>query len=70
MLQRISHERSVLDEEERRAESRRSELDQRIAQINNDLSREQELLNDTDRVLVKYKHKEAQTLEWVWASTD
>jgi chromosome segregation protein len=53
VLQRISHERSVLDEEERRAESRRSELDQRIAQINNDLSREQELLNDTDRVLAK-----------------
>jgi chromosome segregation protein len=51
VLQRISHERSVLDEEERRAETRRSELDQRLAQIRNDLSREQELLNDTDRVL-------------------
>ena len=53
VLQRISHERNALDEEERRAEARRGELDQRIAQINSDLSREQELLNDTDRVLVK-----------------
>ena len=51
VLQRISHERNALDEEERRAEARRSELDQRIAQINSDLSREQELLNDTGRVL-------------------
>ncbi len=53
VLQRISHERNTLDEEERRAEARRNELDQRIAQINADLSREQELLNDTDRVLAK-----------------
>ncbi len=53
VLQRISHERNALDEEERRAEQRRNELNQRIAQINADLSREQELLNDTDRVLAK-----------------
>jgi chromosome segregation protein len=53
VLQRISHERNALDEEERRAEQRRSELDQRIAQINNDLAREQELLTDTDRVLAR-----------------
>ncbi len=58
VLQRISHERSVLDEEERRAEQRRSELDQRIAQINNDLSREQELLNDTDRVLARLSEED------------
>ena len=53
VLQRISHERNALDEDERRAEARRSELDQRIAQIRNDLSREQELLTDTDRVLAR-----------------
>ena len=53
VLQRITHERNALDEEERRAQSRRGELGQRIAQINSDLSREQELLNDTDRVLAK-----------------
>ena len=53
VLQRIAHERNALDEEERRAEARRGELDQRIAQINSDLSREQELLNDTGRVLAK-----------------
>ena len=52
VLQRISHERNALDEEERRAESRRNELNQRITQINADLAREQELLSDTDGVLV------------------
>jgi chromosome segregation protein len=51
VLQRVSHERNVLDEEERRAAERRKELDQRIAQVNADLTREQELLNDTGRVL-------------------
>ncbi|MCB1381210.1 MAG: chromosome segregation protein SMC, partial [Alphaproteobacteria bacterium] len=53
VLQRVSHERTALDEEERRAEARRGELDQRMAQINSDLSREQDLLNDTDRVLAR-----------------
>jgi chromosome segregation protein len=53
VLQRVSLERNALDEEERRAEARSHELDQRIAQINGDLSREQELLNDTGRVLAR-----------------
>ena len=53
VLQRISLERNALDEEERRAEARSKELDQRIAQINGDLAREQELLNDTGRVLAR-----------------
>ena len=53
VLQRLSHERNALDEDERRAEARRNELDQRIAQINGDLSREQEVLNDTGRVLTR-----------------
>lgn len=51
VLQRISHERNVLDEEERRAAGRSKELEQRIAQTHADLQREQELLNDTGRVL-------------------
>jgi chromosome segregation protein len=59
VLQRMSHERTALDEEERRAEARRSELDQRIAQINGDLSREQDLLNDTDRVLARLQDEDA-----------
>ncbi|MGA7266791.1 MAG: AAA family ATPase, partial [Aestuariivirga sp.] len=33
VLQRVAHERNALDEEERRADQRRSELDQRMAQI-------------------------------------
>jgi chromosome segregation protein len=53
VVQRIAHERNALDEDERRAAARRNELDQRIAQINGDLSREQELLNDSARVLEK-----------------
>ena len=59
VLQRITHERNALDEEERRAQSRRGELGQRIAQINNDLSREQELLNDTGHVLAKLEDEDA-----------
>jgi chromosome segregation protein len=62
VLQRVSHERNVLDEEERRAGERRQEMDRRIAQINADLQREQELLNDTDRVLARLA-EEGQALE-------
>jgi len=60
VLQRLSHERNALDEEERRAEARRSELDRRIAQINGDLAREQELLNDTGRVLAQLAEEDQQ----------
>lgn len=45
------HERNVLDEEERRAAERREELERRVAQIDADLVREQDLLGDTSRVL-------------------
>ncbi|MCA3572568.1 MAG: chromosome segregation protein SMC [Aestuariivirga sp.] len=62
VLQRVSHERNVLDEEERRAAERRKEFDQRIAQINADLTREQELLNDTDGVLARLA-EEGETLK-------
>jgi chromosome segregation protein len=51
VLQRVSHERNALDEEERRAAERRKELEQRVEQIGSDLRREQELLTDTGRVL-------------------
>ena len=51
VLQRVGLERNALDDEERRAEQRKRELDLRIAQINGDLSREQDLLSDTARVL-------------------
>ncbi len=69
VLQRVSHERNVLDEEERRAGERRRELDQRIAQINSDLQREQELLNDTDRVLTRLA-EEGETLRAGQGSDD
>ncbi|WP_395684649.1 chromosome segregation protein SMC [Aestuariivirga sp.] len=51
VLQRVVHERNVLDEEERRAAERREELERRVAQIDADLVREQDLLGDTSRVL-------------------
>jgi chromosome segregation protein len=53
VLQRISLERNALDEEERRAEARARELDLRLAQIDGDLAREQEILGDTGVVLEK-----------------
>ncbi len=60
VLQRISHERNVLDEEERRADQRKGELDRRLAQIKGDLQREQELLTDTDRVLERLAEENEQ----------
>ena len=62
VLQRISQERNLLDEEERRAEARAAELKQRLAQINGDLTREQELLGDTARV-VETLNREDETLK-------
>jgi chromosome segregation protein len=53
VLQRMALERNALDEEERRAETRSRELSSRIAQIEGDHAREQELLNDTERVLAR-----------------
>ncbi len=70
VLQRIAHERNALDEEERRAETRRKELDQRIAQINADLSREQETLNDTDRVLARLAEEDETLKASSGADTD
>ena len=61
VLQRVSLERNALDEEERRAEARSKELDQRITQIDADLAREQDLLNDTGAVLTKLA-QEGETL--------
>jgi chromosome segregation protein len=51
VLQRVSHERTALDEEERRAEQRRAELGQRMVQVEADLAREQDLVSDTAGVL-------------------
>ncbi|MEQ1521681.1 MAG: chromosome segregation SMC family protein, partial [Aestuariivirga sp.] len=51
VLQRMAVERNSLDEEERRVESRRKELDQRLTQAVADLGREQHTLGDTDGVI-------------------
>ncbi len=53
VLQRMTIERTNLDEEEKRVESRLSELKQRRTQAANDLRREEELVQDTDGVIAK-----------------
>src|SRR5436190_5275726 len=51
VLQRMAVERNSLDEEERRVEGRRKELDQRLVQAVADLTREHETLRDTEGVI-------------------
>ena len=53
VLQRMAVERNSLDEEERRVEGRRKELDQRLVQAVADLMREHESLRDTDGVIAR-----------------
>ena len=62
LLQRVSLERVSLDEEEKRANTRLNELKQRRTQANNDLIREQDVLQDTDRVIARLA-EEAATLQ-------
>jgi chromosome segregation protein len=57
-LQRLSIERSNLDEEERRIEARIKELQGRLAQINSDLARERDLLGDTETVTQRLRDEE------------
>jgi chromosome segregation protein len=58
-LQRLTIERSNLDEEERRVEARIKELNGRLTQINADLARERELLGDTEIVTQRLSEEEA-----------
>jgi chromosome segregation protein len=50
-LQRMNIERNALDEEERRVEQRRQELEGRLSQAESDLARESEMLADNEEVL-------------------
>ncbi len=59
VLQRISLERSALDDEEKRLENRRRELDGQRKQGAQDLIREQDLLVDTDGVIARLKTEDA-----------
>jgi chromosome segregation protein len=52
-LQRLTQERTALDEEERRAEARRRELEQRASQTAADMAREQEGLADTQSAIAR-----------------
>ncbi|MGB9143406.1 MAG: chromosome segregation protein SMC [Aestuariivirga sp.] len=58
VLQRMAVERNSLDEEERRVEGRRKELDQRLVQAVADLAREQHALGDTDSVIARLVEEE------------
>jgi chromosome segregation protein len=62
VLQRLSIERSSLDEEEKRVEVRLLELKQRRSQFTHDQNREEGLLADTDGVIARLT-EEAQGLE-------
>ncbi len=59
VLQRMAVERNSLDEEERRVEGRRKELEQRLAQAVADLGREQDTLADNDAVIARLVEEEA-----------
>ena len=53
LLQRVSLERVSLDDEEKRANARLNELKQRRTQANSDLTREQDVLQDTNGVIAR-----------------
>jgi chromosome segregation protein len=53
VLQRLSIERNTLDEDEKRANARKSELEHRLAQIESDLSREHDAIRDTEAVVAR-----------------
>ncbi len=57
-LQRLNIERSNLDDEERRIETRIKELQGRLAQVNADLDREREMMGDTERVTQRLSDEE------------
>ncbi|MGQ0484434.1 MAG: chromosome segregation protein SMC [Hyphomicrobiales bacterium] len=59
VLQRMNVERNGLDEEERRAEARTKELDQRNTQIGADLAREREQLADTEQAMARLAEEDA-----------
>jgi len=59
ILQRLSIERNTLEEEQKRAEARKAELDHRLAQIGNDLAREHDAVKDTDEVIAKLGEEHA-----------
>jgi chromosome segregation protein len=58
VLQRLSIERTTLDDEQRRAEARKAELDARLQQTGNDLAREHDAIRDTDEVIARLKQEQ------------
>ena len=59
VVQRLSVERDNLEAEERRANSRRSELQDRLAQIAKDRQREEEFLSETDAIRTRLDEEQA-----------
>jgi len=60
VLQRLTIERSNLDEEEKRAEARRREFEARLVQAVADLGREEETIRDTEGVLERLGGEESE----------
>ncbi len=62
VLHRLNVEQETLDAEERRADQRRDELHARLEQISADRAREQEIVDDTDKILERLENEKS-TLE-------
>ncbi len=60
VVQRLTIEREKLDEEERRADSRKHELRSRLDQFAQDMEREQEIVSDNDTILERLSEEEAE----------
>jgi chromosome segregation protein len=59
VVQRLSIERNTLDDEQKRAEARKSEIESRLTQIGADLAREHEAIRDTDEVIARLTDEQA-----------
>jgi chromosome segregation protein len=63
ILQRLTVERETLDAEEQRARDRKSELETRRAQIEQDMVRERDIIADTDDALERLAGEESELTE-------
>jgi chromosome segregation protein len=70
VVQRLTIEREKLDEEERRADSRKHELKNRLEQFTQDMAREQEIVSDNDTILTRLNEEEADLKSAIESGSD
>ena len=63
VLHRLTVEREALDEEERRSEARRQELEDRLAQLENDLERERDREQEARETLEQLGHEQQRLVD-------